>query len=240
MEWQDSGIILKLSPHGEGKAIVSIFTQDHGRHLGYIRGISKKNAFLQPGSLVRCRWQSRLEDQLGSWTIEPQQSFYSHVMNAPDRLAALMSACAWAEATLPERECHRDLFENFYDCLQALAREDGLSAYLNFEMRLLKELGFGLDLDHCAVCGGNHDLNYISPRTGRAVCAQDAKPYLDKILDNPTFFKRQDIIPKIKDIVDGLELTRYFLERFILTQLNKAMPQARLRLMTILRKQANG
>src|SRR5260221_11847818 len=110
MEWLDEGIIIRVSPHGEGKAVVTIFTEHHGRHLGYIRGTRKLNSILQPGCLVSCKWQARLQDQLGSWTLEPQSSFYSRVMHAPIQLTALLAASAWIELTLAERQDHRALY----------------------------------------------------------------------------------------------------------------------------------
>ncbi|MBP6985025.1 MAG: DNA repair protein RecO [Alphaproteobacteria bacterium] len=240
MEWQDNGIILKLSPHGEGKAVVSIFTQNHGRHLGYIRGTRKQSAFLQPGSLVTCTWQSRLEEQLGSWKLEPQRSLYSNLMGKPICLAALLSACAWIEKTLAEREEHPKLYDTFKYCLENIHQADGLRHYVHFETNLLQELGFGLDFSQCAVSGQKEDLQYVSPRTGKAVCAREGEAFKSRLLAFPAFLGNNHENVPLKDIVDGLQLTGYFLERFVLTQLNKAMPEARLRLFQILRKQING
>lgn len=240
MEWQDNGIILKLSLHGEGKAIVSIFTEDHGRHLGYIRGTRKQGAFLQPGSLVSCKWQSRLEEQLGAWTIEPQRSLYSSIMGNPACLAALQSACAWIERTLAEREAHPHLYAVFKACLENVHTAKGFSDYVRFEISLLKELGFGLDFRQCALSGRTDDLLYVSPRTGKAVCAEEGEPYKSRLLALPTFLGNTQENVHVKDIVDGLKLTGYFLERFVLTQMNKAMPEARVRLFNILRKQTDG
>jgi DNA repair protein RecO (recombination protein O) len=239
VEWQDNGIILKLSPHGEGKAVVAIFTESHGRHLGYVRGTRKQGAFLQPGSLVSCRWQARLQDNLGSWTIEPQRSMYSRLMGSPPLLAALMSASAWVELTLAEREVHGDLYATFKDCLEQLDTPDGLAKYVHFEISLLQELGFGLDLSQCAASGDTAGLTYVSPKTGRAVCEREGEPYKDRLLPLPRFLVENSEKVPIKDIRDGLQLTSYFLERFVLTQLNKAMPEARIRLSKILRRQTD-
>jgi DNA repair protein RecO (recombination protein O) len=235
MEWQDNGIILRMSPHGEGKAVVSIFTENHGKHLGYIRGTRKKSAYLQPGSLISCRWQARLEAQLGSWTIEPQRSVYSKLMGSQSLLAALLSACTWVDLTLAEREEHPELYGTFKECLENLDGPAGLVKYVQFERSLLQELGFGLDLDRCASNGQTRNLIYVSPRTGRAVCEQEGEPYKDKLLCLPQFLVEPCEKVPIKDIIGGLDLTGYFLERFVLTQANKAMPQARERLLKNLR-----
>jgi len=239
MEWQDNGIILKMSPHGEGKAVVAIFTENHGRHLGYIRGTKKQSAFLQPGSLISCRWQARLEEHLGSWTVEPQRSIYSRLMGSPPLLAALTSACTWVELTLAEREAHLGLYSAFKECLEQMDATDGLVRYVHFEIRLLQELGFGLDFSQCAASGDTSDLIYVSPRTGRAVCRREGEAYKERLLSLPHFLVENYANVPIKDIVAGLELTSYFLERFVLTQMNKAMPEARLRLTKILRRSAN-
>jgi len=239
MEWTDNGIILRMSPHGEGKAVVSIFTENHGRHLGYIRGTRKQGAYLQPGSLVSCRWQARLPDQLGSWTIEPQRSVYSRLMGSQTQLAALMSACTWVDLTLAERDEHPQLYPVFKTCLEELDTPEGLVKYVHFEISLLKELGFGLDFRRCAANGSTKDLTYVSPRTGRAVCASEGEPFKDKLLPLPPFLIEPYETVTIKQIVDGLNLTSYFLERFVLTHLNKAMPDARTRLSNILKRQIN-
>jgi DNA repair protein RecO (recombination protein O) len=235
MEWQDNGIILRMSPHGEGKAVVSIFTESHGRHLGYIRGTRKQGAYLQPGSLVSCKWQARLQEQLGSWTVEPQRSVYSRVMGSQVLLTALMSACTWIDLTLAEREEHLELYPVFKECLEELDSPTGLVKYVHFEISLLKELGFGLDFRHCAASGDTADLIYVSPRTGRAVCAREGEAYKDRLLHLPTFLLETCEKVSIKDIIGGLNLTSYFLERFVLTQLHKAMPESRLRLNKLLR-----
>lgn len=237
MEWTDNGIILRMSPHGEGKAVVSIFTENHGRHLGYIRGTRKQSAYLQPGSLVSCRWNARLPDQLGSWTIEPQASVYSRLMGSQSQLSALMSACTWIDLTLAERDEHPQLYPQFKSCLEELAASDGLAKYVHFEINLLRELGFGLDFSRCAASGRTKDLIYVSPRTGRAVCTEEGEPYKDKLLSLPSFLVGNSEPIALKQILDGLNLTSYFLERFVLTQLNKAMPEARVRLLNILKRQ---
>lgn len=240
MDWQDNGIIIKTSPHGEGKAVVTVFTEHHGRHLGYIRGTRKLNAILQPGCLVHCKWQARLRDQLGSWTLEAQQSFYSRLMQSPLQLTALLAACAWIELTLAEREDHGILYATFRECLEQLEREDGLARYVHFELSLLRDLGFGLDLAKCTVTGEKEGLIYVSPRTGRAVCAHAGEPYKEKLLPLPRFLVENCQETPIKDIISGLELSGHFLERFVLTQLNKAIPPARQRLFELLKRNAHG
>lgn len=240
MEWQDNGIILKMIPHGEGKAVVSIFTENHGRCLGYVRGVRKQAAYLQPGSFVSCRWQARLPEQLGSWTIEPQSAVYSRLMNSQPRLTALMSACAWVDMTLAEREEYSRLYPAFKACLGDMDQDQGLAGYVRFEVKLLQELGFGLDFSRCAASGVIKDLTYVSPRTGRAVSAAEGENYKDKLLPLPQFLvENLDKVP-IKDVIVGLNLTSYFLERFVLTQLNKAMPEARVRLINILKRTVDG
>jgi len=156
MQWSDDGIVLSARKHGESSAIVQLLTRGQGRHAGLVRGGAgrSKRGVLQPGNEVRATWRARLEDHLGSYTVEPVRARAAQVMDDPLRLAALSSACAVAEAALPERERHPAAYDGFLLLLNAIEQDEHWPhIYVRWELGLLGELGFGLDLAACAQTG---------------------------------------------------------------------------------------
>jgi len=238
MDWSDHGIVLGARRHGETSVIAELLTRDHGRHLGLVRGgVGRRlRGVLQPGNEVAARWRARLSEHLGSFTIELEASRAAVLMAAPGPLAALNAACALASLAMPEREPHEAMFEATRELLDALEASEGAAArwgpaYVRWELRLLSEMGFGLDLSACAVTGQTDGLAYVSPRTGRAVCAQAAGPYVDRLLPLPAFLWDAGAPPPTPaDIAAGLALTGHFLAHHLLSPHGKALPPARLRL----------
>lgn len=240
MEWRDEAIVLGLRPYGESAAILILLTAEHGRHAGLARGAGGKRgrALYQTGNLVQAVWRARLGEQLGSFSCELVEALGGKLIEDPMRLAALSSAAALVEAGLPEREPHRFLYERLLDLLRTLQSEERTlrwpEDYIRWELDLLTELGFGLDLSRCAVTGGNADLAYVSPRSGRAVSRGAAGPYEDRLLALPEFLGGAG--PEQPDDVGrGLALTGYFLEQHVFTP-PKALPAARSRLVELLER----
>ena len=239
MEWSDTGIVLSVRNHGETSAIVELLTQSHGRHAGLVRGARsrKLRPVLQPGNCVHAEWRARLSEHLGSITVEADELGTGSIMEDRLALAGLNSACAMAILTLPEREAHPAVYEGFKVFLSALEDIDIWPAlYVRWEAGVLADLGYGLDMDKCAVTGLTEDLTHISPRTGRAVCREEAEPYLDKLLTLPGFLQGSGQFEE-GDIQRGLDLTAYFLERRVLWPTNRQLPEARLRMVTELAKE---
>ncbi|HJO87243.1 MAG TPA: DNA repair protein RecO, partial [Rhodospirillales bacterium] len=152
MNWSDIGIVLSARKHGEGSAIVSLMTLEHGRHAGLVRGGSGKRArgIYEAGNLVSVEWRARLEDHLGSFTCEllqPQAALY---LDDSFRLSGLSSACAVLEMALPEREPHPEIYESLFNFIVNLSEDTWLEEYVKWELDLLADLGFGLDLTSCA------------------------------------------------------------------------------------------
>ena len=237
MDWQDSGTILSTRPHGESSAIVEIFTAEHGRHAGVVRGGASRKmaAVLQPGSHVAVAWRARLEDHLGSFTIEPVKS-RAGVLSDRLALLGLNSICALLGFTLPEREAHPQLHaetEALFDVV-GHALEGWPVDYLHWEMSLLEELGYGLDLTRCAVTGTRDDLAFVSPKTGRAVSREGAGEWAPKLLPLPLCLLGQGPAT-LTEIGEGLRLTGYFLEQKIAPELGRRpLPAARQRLIDAL------
>ena len=233
MDWSGQGIVLAARKHGESSAVVQLLTREHGRHAGLARGGAgaRGRGVYQPGNLVAARWRARLPEHLGSFTCELGHGYSARLLDDPLRLAALTSACAVAEAALPERHPYPALFEAFVALLDALAGTPAWAAvYARWELGLLDELGFGLDLSRCAATGAADDLVYVSPKSGRAVSRQAGAPYRDRLLPLPGFFTANAAgngAAEAADIAAALRLTGHFLDNHVFAPHDRAPPPAR-------------
>jgi DNA repair protein RecO (recombination protein O) len=238
MEWTDRGIVLSTRRHGEGGAVVSLLTAGHGRHAGLARGGAsrRQRGLFLTGNEVTARWFARLEDQLGTFECELIEARAARVLDRPARLAALASACALIEAALPERHPYAAVHRSLVALLDALelAAPWG-EPYVRFELVLLGELGFGLDLARCAATGTREDLAYVSPRSGRAVSAQAGAPYDARLLRLPRFLVRGANAPSgVAELREGMALTGHFLSRHLFEASGGRLPAARERLADML------
>ncbi len=219
MDWQDDGFVLAARRHGESDAILTLLTREHGRHLGIVKGGSGKRqrAVVEIGNRVTADWHARLAEHLGRFAVELAAPHAALCLDDAARLAALSSACATLDAALPEREPHPDIFDDFATLAAALSerRADWPAEFVRWEARLLTALGFGLDLRHCAVTGETEGLAYVSPKTGRAVTAEAGRLHKDKLLPLPAFLRDIAATVSRDDLVAGLRLTGYFLERHV-------------------------
>src|SRR4249919_1883459 len=218
MQWTDEGIVIGVKRHGEANAILELMTREHGRHLGLVRGGfgSRLKPVLQLGNSVNAAWRARLDEHLGNYTVEGLHlraaSFFSspHAIYGVSHLAALMRL-------LPERDPHGGLYEALDEILGRL--DDAVIAapmVVRFELQLLSDLGFGLDLERCVATGVSGDLIYVSPKSGRAVSRAAGEPWADKMMRLPAFLREQDALPAGRDLTDGFTLTGYFLTRHAL------------------------
>jgi DNA repair protein RecO (recombination protein O) len=233
MEWSDDGIVLSARKHGESAAILSVLTAEHGRHAGLVHGGagSRMRGVLEPGNRVHVRWRARLEEHLGSFECDMVANVSAGLLDDPLRLAALQSVCAVAEAALPERERHTAVYAGLLDLLMAFDGGAWRGRYVRWELALLADLGFGLDLSQCAATGRNDDLAFVSPKSGRAVSASAGEPYRDRLLPLPDFLLTAGREPGVGEVSAGLALTGYFLARHVLAPHGKTLPPARGRLL---------
>jgi len=243
MQWSDDGIVLSTRKHGETSSIVSVLTRDYGRHIGLVRGGSGKRArgIYQPGNTVSARWKARLPEHLGAYECELTKAYAADLLNDPLRLAALSAACAVAEAALPEREPHTPVFEGMAILLDSIhAGTSWPSVFVKWELGLLRELGFGLDLSRCAATGRHDGLAFVSPKTGRAVSMAAAEPYLNVLLPLPGFLLTEGAAGNGEEVQQGLKLSGYFLSRHVFAHRGNQSPQARDRMVERLRKSQEG
>ncbi|QIG51189.1 DNA repair protein RecO [Nordella sp. HKS 07] len=230
MEWKDEGIVLAVRRHGESSAIAELLTATRGRSLGLVRGGRSRQMrpVLQPGNIVLATWRARLEEHLGNFALEPLELKAGLLIGEAMRLAALTTLTTEAQM-LPEREPHPRLYAAMRVMLDALENEDTWPALLvRWEMGLLDELGFGLDLARCAATGTSDDLVYVSPKTGRAVSRAAGQGYHDRLLLLPAFLMGVEVkTPGLADVIDGLKLTGYFLDRHVFGPRGINAPESR-------------
>ncbi len=233
MEWRDQGILLGVRRHGETSAIIDVFTENHGRHAGVVRGGSSRKIapILQPGAQLDVVWRARLEDHLGSYQVEPIRSRAAAAMGSRLALAGGLNAVSGVLSfCLPEREVHGGLYRRTEQLMDLLG-EDALwpLAYLRWELALLDEMGFGLDLTRCAATGAREGLLYVSPKTGRAVSAKGAGDWADRLLPLPPVMLGEGDASD-REIAQGFETTGYFLRHKLAQELvHKPLPEARQR-----------
>jgi DNA repair protein RecO (recombination protein O) len=245
MDWTDDGIVISARKHGESAVILSLLTREHGRHAGLVRGgaSSRSRGVYQTGNLVRAAWRGRLPEHLGSYSCEMLRGYAGPLLDDAQRLGALGAFCSLLERALPEHEPHPALFEDSLHLLDLLSvpaagahKSQGVAdqwapAYVRWELALLRDLGYGLDLASCALTGETDGLAFVSPNTGRAVTAQAAEPWRGKLLPLPDFLQENGDAygADLAAVRDGLALTGWFLERYLFAPQNLNLPAARTR-----------
>jgi DNA repair protein RecO (recombination protein O) len=229
MEWTEEGVVLGVKRHGEANAILELMTPGHGRHLGLVRGGagSRLRPVLQPGNSVRATWRARLDEHLGNFAVEGLDLRAASFLAVPHALYGITHAAALCRL-LPERDPHPAVHARLLALIERLMDADAVAALMaRFELDLLAELGFGLDLSSCAATGASDDLIYVSPKSGRAVSRRAGEPWRDKLLRLPSFLHAEAAPPSAGDLVDGFALTGFFLARDVLAPRGIQWPQAR-------------
>jgi DNA repair protein RecO (recombination protein O) len=231
MEWRDEAIVIGAKRHGETSVILELMTREHGRHLGLVRGGRSRRLqpVLQAGNAVEAHWRARLDEQLGTFQVEATRMSAASLIASPAALYGLSSVAALLRL-LPERDPHPALYETFGIVVEAL--HDPVHAaplVVRFEMALLGELGFGLDLSRCAATGAKVGLAYVSPRSGRAVTAEGAGAFADRLLPLPPFLRGEGLgaYPTPAEVAEGFRLTGFFLDRHVFVPRGAAPPQTR-------------
>ncbi len=216
MQWTEDAIILGVRRHGESSVIAEVMTAARGRHLGLVRGGRSRamQPVLQPGNAVEATWRARIEDHLGEFRIEPVRLRAAKLMETATAVNGVQAMAALLRL-LPERDPHPHLYEALDLILDHL--DEPVAAgelFVRFELALLNDLGFGLDLTECAATGLTTDLAFVSPKSGRAVSRDAGSPYADRMLALPGF-----LAPGATTAADGAALAAAFrLTAFFLTR----------------------
>lgn len=244
MHWSDKAIITSCKKYSENSAIITAFTNFHGIHKGLVRSIQgKKNrGVFQSGNIVNIQWKGRLQEHLGNFTAEIEKPAFATIANNNTKLSGLISITLMLESMLQEKEPHELLYEYVYDLISEI-EEDTISwiaKYIMFEIKLLSETGFGIDIEKCVVCNNQEDLIYISPKSGRAVCEKHGKPYHDKLIKLPCFMKTVEYSNlKWEEIEQGCLVCNYFFHKYITKPNYLKIPEARYRFINAILKNKN-
>jgi DNA repair protein RecO (recombination protein O) len=242
MQWSDEGIVLGVKRHGEANAILELMTRAHGRHLGLVRGGagSRLRPVLQPGNRLICTWRARLDEHLGHYVVEALDQRAASFLPLPHALYGMTHIAALCRL-LPERDPHAHVHGALEEVLATLTDRRGAGAsVVRFELMMLAELGFGLDLATCAASGRADDLIYVSPKSGRAVSREAGEPWKDKLLALPAFLRDVDADePPPQDVADGFALTGFFLLRHVLEPRGQGFAEARASLIAVLQREAH-
>ena len=230
MQWQDEGIVLGVRRHGESSVIAEVMTRGHGRHLGLVRGGRSKRMqpVLQPGNGVSVAWRARLDQHLGNFQIEPLELRAARLMETATAVYGVQAMAALLRL-LPERDPHPHLYEALGIILAHLHQpQDAGELFVRFEIAVLEDLGFGLDLTRCAATGATDQLTYVSPKTGRAVSDEAGAPWRDKLLALPPFLTEGNRQAADREsLTEAFALTGYFLERHVYEPRGIEMPEPR-------------
>src|SRR3954452_8659502 len=218
MDWRDRGLIIGVRKHGETSVILEVLTQAHGRHMGLVRGGRSRamQPILQAGNSVDVTWRARLEEHLGTFAVEGERLRAANLMQSALGLHGLHHLSGLLRL-LPERDPHPDLWrfaEFVADRLDDAGRAPALM--LRFELALLAELGFGLDLTECTLTGVTKDLIYVSPKSGRAVARAAGEPWRDRLLRLPVFLLDEENEADAEQLSDAFRLLEHFLTRDVL------------------------
>ena len=240
MQWTDDGLVIGLRRHGETGMVLELMTPGHGRHLGLVHGgrSRRMQPVLQPGNHVRATWRSRLDESLGSFAVEPVDLGANRLLGSGFALYGIGHMTALLRL-LPERDPHPALYAAAGVLMAHLGNPVVAPALMvRFELAILSELGFGLDLSACAATGGNDALVYVSPKSGRAVSASAGEPYRDRLLPLPAFLREREEggmspAPDAADVTAGFTLTGYFLEQHIWGPRGLRAPEERLRFVAL-------
>lgn len=232
MEWTDEGIVLGVRRHGESSAIVELLTRSHGRHLGLVRGGAgtRMRPLLQPGNSVTAVWRARLDEHLGYYAIEGTRLRAATMFASPHAVYGVTHLASLVRL-LPERDPHQDIYDMVEAILDDFDDAEGAAVHLvRFELAMLSELGFGLDLSACAATGAVNDLIYVSPKSGAAVSRAAGEPWRDRLLPLPPFLRESEDGSNGwsgADILDGFRLTGLFLLRNVLEPRGQGHSDAR-------------
>ena len=232
MEWTDDGIVLGVRRHGESSVIVELLTRGHGRHLGLVRGGagSRMRPLLQPGNSVRAVWRARLDEHLGIYQIEGLRLRAATVLASSHAVYGVTHLAALARL-LPERDPHEAIYDRLERTLDDFDDTGEAAAHLiRFELAMLAELGFGLDLESCAATGATSELIYVSPKSGAAVSRAAGEPWRDRLLRLPAFLRDAESGANgwsEQDLRDGFQLTGIFLLRHVLEPRGQGHSDAR-------------
>src|SRR5918911_143414 len=243
MQWSDEALVLGARRHGESAVILEVMTRGHGRHLGLVHGgrSKKLSPVLQPGNSVEAVWRARLDEHLGVFTVEAAEMRSARLIASPLALYGV-GAMAALLRLVPERDPHPALYDAAVGLADHLDDADLAPAlFVRFELALLAELGFGLDLTECAATGARENLEFVSPKSGRAVSGAAGAPYRDRLFSLPAFLHGGiGTAPPPDEVRAGFALTEHFLRAHLFEARGQPLPEERARFVALSTRKGGG
>jgi len=233
MQFIDEGYIIKTQKHGERSLILTVVTREHGRITGYARGaVSKKSlGVYQIGNQIRVEAYARVEENMLSLRCELMVPVAVNFLNNPQKLACLSSLCALSNECLPMMQPLERLYYYLESFFNLILENNWITHYSYFEYYLLEFLGIGLDLSECSATGVCENLEYVSPKTAKAVSEAAGEPYKDRLFKFPHYILRNDYYPQGSEVKNLLEMTGFFLNKNFFQTHNLKFPQSRANLL---------
>jgi DNA repair protein RecO (recombination protein O) len=230
MKIEDTGIIISSYKFGDTALVVKILSQNHGVIKGLLKGQRRNHSTIQSGNLVHFTWSARLSEHLGMLSISLEKAYSLLNFSDYQKILSISSLCSLLDALLPEREEYSDIFEEFIAYMHNLSFDNWLQRYIMMELLILNRTGFGIDLEKCSVTGTSNNVTYISPKSGSAVSKDVGEPYKSRLFKIPAFFleKENEMVQKqpteMQEILEGLEITRYFFAKHFFTDSFAKLP----------------
>lgn len=247
MEWVDQGIILKINKFSDNSAIVTCLCKNKGIYTSIVKSalIPKNRYIYQVGNLVEVKWQARLEEHMGVFKLDLISSYGNKVIFDKLKLTSILALSELLSDILLKHNPVPYIYEDLIELCELMLKQEDVYQnywkikYILFELELIKETGFGLDLTECASTGQKENLVFISPKSGRAVSYEAGEIYKDKLFTIPYFMKDLDNSDYLidendtninKEICEGIKITGYFLEKYHFAPANKKLPVSRIKL----------
>ena len=230
MQLNDTAIVLNTRKYNDSSMIMKVITENHGIYSGLVRIKKKQGGFGVniAGNKLNLTWRARLSEHLGFFTTELNKSRAHNIMKNPVFLSGVNLICSHLDL-YPEREPCPNIYLEFDKLIENFKNkeEKWIKHLILFELNYLEFMGFGIDLSECALTGENDSLEWVSPKSGRAVSSIAGKKWSKKLLKIPPFLlnSKQDV--SARDLIDGLNLTGYFLNKQIYSELNRELPSSR-------------
>lgn len=222
----DTGIIIHSQKYSDSGLLVTIFSETHGIIKGMAKGQKKNQSIVQVGNKVSFEWNARLEEHLGTLNLQLEKAYSLLHFSDYLKILSISSATALLNKMFKEKEPMHILYKDLINYLDNLKNIEWLKNYALLELNLLTHSGFGFDLERCAVTDVRDNIIYISPKTASAVCAEVGEPYKDKLFSIPKFFSDKNYSPNLAEIIDAINITRYFISRNFFEDSNNSFPKA--------------
>jgi len=226
LKFTDTGIVISVQKFSDSGLLVTLFSKNHGIVKGMVKGQKKNQSILQIGNQISFEWNARLEEHLGMLTISLEKAYSLLHFSNYLKILSITSVAALIGKMLKEKEPMNNLYNDFVNYLENLKSENWLTEYSLFELSLLSHCGFGFDFNRCAVSEVNDNIIYISPKTASAVSASVGEPYKDKLFLIPKFFTDRDHHASYEEIINAINITRYFITKNFFAEGLAKPPQA--------------